>query len=64
MSREEHEKWATNALKVKSLIIKIIPWRVQEIGVIDLEEKAQVDFLGNKEVKAVLTQSMFKIELN
>jgi len=28
MSREEHEKWATNALKVKSLIIKIIPWRV------------------------------------
>jgi len=63
MSREEHWKWATNALKVKALIIKIIPWRVQEIGVVDLEEKTQVDFLGKKEVKAVLTQSMFKIEL-
>lgn len=42
----------------------MIPWRVQEIGVVDLEEKKQIDFLGKKEVKAVLTQSMFEIELN
>jgi len=34
---------------------------VQEIGVVDLEEKTQVGFLGMKEVKAVLRHNMFEL---
>lgn len=39
-----------------------VPGRVQEIWVRDLEERTQVEFVGTKEVKAVLTHNMFEIE--
>jgi len=45
----------------KWIVIKIIPWRVQEIEVVDLEGKTQVGFLGMKEVKAVLTHNIFEL---